>query len=291
MRGYSKVGIPTVQRKDTVLYSMYMRCVTGIPRTKWSCLEKQIFLKQTRFCMHKRSKPMPPDPDTLDFQRAADRQWRRGVDNMLRARYASKAEADARRQWQDYLQRRSVIYFKTCMGGERPPTLPGDAELPVLRSQSPPKWKPPPRAATVHPRPFLGPNSSKLIYGTRPLDGGNPHYNSPLRPSSSSSGYLMSSMSMSSSLASIGTSGTMSVWQGNLAPGSKSPTGDGTRQLQRTHSSFAMLRPETIGRPKRRPTPHARELPRVGSAADAGLGQWGVGWGWTLADAECEEME
>ena len=210
---------------------------------------------------------------------------------MLKSRYAAKAEEDRRRKWQDYLQRRSYIYFQTSMGGQRDPTLPGDAEVPAHRPESPTRWKPPPRVAHPHPRPFISPLSSQLIYGARPLDGGNPHYDSPLRHSSMSSGYLLPSAS-SESLTSITNSGLMSVWQDGTAPGSPpgtagSPLGTAKngRQLQRTHSSFAMLRPESVGRPKRAP---AREhaLPRVGSAAEVGLGQWGKGWEWTLADAE-----
>jgi len=225
-------------------------------------------------------------PFVMEFQRSSDRQWRRGVDDMLRQRYASKAEEDRRREWQDYLQRRSYIYFKTSMGGQREPTLPGDADQPVHRPQTPTKWKSPPRVAQIHPRPFLSPSSSALIYGARALDGGNPHYDSPLRHSSKSSRYLVPSAS-SESLTSATSGGVMSVWQEG-APGSPPGTA-GNRTLQRTHSSFAMLRPESVGRPKRAPVRKYASLPRVGSAADVGLGQWGQGWGWTLADAEANE--
>ena len=225
-------------------------------------------------------------PFVMEFQRASDRQWRQGVDEMLRQRYATKAEEDRRREWQDYLQRRSYLYFKTSMGGEREPTLPGDAELSVHRPQSPTKWKAPPRVAHLHPRPFLGPSSSALIYGARSLDGGNPHHDSPLRHSSMSSRYLVPSPS-SESLTSATSGGVMSVWQ-ESTPG-RSPGTAGGRTLQRTHSSFAMLRPEGVGRPKRAPAQKYASLPRVGSASDVGLGQWGKGWHWTLADAEADD--
>ena len=173
-------------------------------------------------------------PYPMEFQRAADSEWRRVIDAKLTKRYQRRAEDAQRKKLQEYLDSRSLAYFAECMGGQRLPDRPG---LPPG-----PRYKAPPHAATAHPRPFLAPTSSSLIYADR-SEILNPHLASTLRPLSAEE---------QKHFAPTGSMLSVSRSAGYLQPStpqatptfpSLSPRLPTNQPLMRTHStnSFSML--------------------------------------------------
>lgn len=218
---------------------------------------------------------------------------------MLMERHKQQREVKARTEWRDYLQRRSLIYYDKSTRGQNPNGGP------------PAAYKPPPHSATAHPRPFLAPTSSALVYTTRSATI-NPHYSGPDLSSvrSTRSRSVSSSASTSANLNDSAGEGSTHVSFGartiegflresaneSLAQGARvssgylspeSPSGARDHPLLRAHSSFALLRSYPAGAgasPFGHSTSAAqKQLPRVGSAIDVGLGEWGKGSGWQLA--------